>query len=44
VKEGEYGRNMIYSCMKIEMRPAETLLRMVEKENDGGGEFNQDTL
>jgi hypothetical protein len=48
VKEGEYGGNIMYSCMKMEkMRPVETIPGTGGegiKENDGGGEFNYDTL
>jgi hypothetical protein len=42
----EYGRNIMYSCMKMEkIRPIETILRMGRgkiKEIDGAVEFNYD--
>jgi hypothetical protein len=48
MKEGEYGGNIAYSCMKMEKRD---LLNLVQewgergiKENDGESEFNYDVL
>jgi hypothetical protein len=48
VEEAECSRNIMFSCMKMEkMR----LIEMIPgiggggiQENDGGGEFNNDTL
>jgi hypothetical protein len=47
VQEGGYGGDIMYSCMKMAMRPVETILVMRGrgiKENDGRGEFNYDIL
>jgi hypothetical protein len=46
VEEGECGRNIMYSCMKMKKRCMLKLLQGwgVIKENDGGGESHCDTM
>jgi hypothetical protein len=42
VKEEEYGGRSIYTCMKMEQRPVEVVLKRGRgmKEKDGGNESN----
>jgi hypothetical protein len=45
VKEGEYSRYTLYTCMKIEQSNLLVLSSIEEgMRNDGGGEPNKDTL